>query len=67
MKPQLFVPMGGKIKRIPQGRLAISNSPGFHKPEGAFWTSTLRGQDSSAWLDWVDSEMPHWRGEEGVI
>ena len=40
------------------------NNP-VHKPSGGLWTSTLRDDNRSGWLDWKDRES-HYTGEEEV-
>ena len=67
---QLFMPkLASEIKKLPTGKLDIKEpgmSGGFNKPYGAFWTSSWKGR-SSEWSEWVDSKMPHWKSNDGIL
>lgn len=65
---QVFILRGNEaysLRKMIQGVKPIQNS-GLNKPNGGFWTSSLKGA-SSAWLNWCSAEMPEWVGPRAVI
>lgn len=61
---QLFVPQE-KWHGMPRVRLVRGGM--LNKPRGALWTSTLAGDDTSDWNEWLTSEQPNWRTKQGVV
>jgi hypothetical protein len=67
MKVQLFAPRSkAEIKKLPKGRLKITNQHLPNKPVGALWTSTWNGRGSD-WTDWVEYNMEEWKTSKGIL
>ena len=66
METQLLLLDEDKGELDPSKFVYVKNSPRkIYKPYGGLWTSTyLLEEDSSAWQNWAQSEMPHWRENE---
>ena len=53
LPPQLFISRKGE----PKDDKMLAAAPGYHKPSGGLWTSTLRPDGSSGWTEWCAAEQ----------
>ena len=65
---QVFVTRGSfNFAKLPKGKLKIENRGGLgNKPQGAFWTSSLKGRESM-WIEYCSTDYRDAIGPEAAL